>query len=391
MKKAVRKVIGDCYNQYVDIDYMKVGPTLANSFPKISSNAYGPHIFRVSRVTNTRLDYGFFYYRNTTADQRAANAHLWIERVDENYEFHNKNSYPVHVKIDVLTFTEADPPQAVQPDFSSTYFDCFAPNLQKMEAAWRQDTRATDSADPLLAMNINAINETPEGPVNTTDPTVWEAFTRDTGLTSLEHMHAHLSWVFPKLPNIVKIKRWKYFTVPPGKCIKFKKSLPVMQEVTWQKVNAWPQSNVIKNKTRAYFFRMWTDRIAHSQGLTSPSVPTTAPVNLVQFNECLPATLDVVCRKTVAWRVAGDSKPTFIRYEPTVKTAAANFDWTLSSATRSWNWLHSLGGSDGINAQTDATWLDVPVYYNRVHDHCKYSSVGAYYTYVDGVFCNAFP
>lgn len=391
MKKAVRKVVGDCYNQYVDIDYMKIGPTFACSYPKILGNTYGPHIFRVSRVTNTRLDYGFFYYANTTADQRTANAHLWVERIDENYEFHNKNSYPVHVKIDTLTYTEAEPYQLAQPDFSAAYVDCFAPNLLTNFAAWRQDTRASDSKDNILAWNINSNSENPYGPVATTQCNPWECFTRDDGLTTSEQFTSHLSWVFPRLPNAVKIKRWKYFTVPPGKCVKFKKSLPVMQELTWQKVNAWPQTNVIKNKTRAYFVRMWTDRIAHSQGLASPSVPTTVPTNIVQLREPLPAVLDVVCRRTVAWRCAGDSKPTFIRYTPAVKTATAITNWQTASGNRSWNWLHSLGGSDGTNTQTDVSWLDSPAYYNRVHDFCKYHPQGAYYTTVDGVYQNAFP
>lgn len=368
---------------------MKLGPAHANAFNRNSNAAYTPFVFRVSKLTNTRLDYGFFYAANTTVDQRTHNAHLWVERINEEYCFENRNTYDVHVKIDALIAEESQTVQEPEMDLTGVYADCTLPNPMTDTAPWRQDTRADDSADVILAINTHAGTELPVGQVNTIVPKTWEIW--NNFANTYEHFKSPLSWVFPKLSTQYKVKRWKYFTVKAGMNLRFKKKLPVQQEVTWEKLSATPQGNVLKNKSRAYFIRMWTDPVVSYQGGGQPSDPATAPVNIVQMKIPGPAFLNVTCHRTVAWRSAGDSKPTFTRYETVPKSVAETYDWGASTGLRSWRWLHSLGCSDGVNPMVDYSY---PQNHNprmRIVTPNKYNGYNMYYMTADGVHDYAYP
>lgn len=386
----MRKVIGDCYNQYVETEHMRLGPTRANTYNRLEvGDPYAPFVFRVSKLTNTRKDYGYFYHANTTQDQRDHNAHLWVERIDEEYCFENRNTYDVHVKIDALILEESQALQDPAVDFGGAYSDCTIPNPQTDLPPWRQDTRADDSADPILARNTAGGTTVPIGQVNTTVPTPWEKW--DSYTNTYEHMKSPLSWVFPKLSGGYKVKRWKYFTVKAGTNFKFKKKLPVVPEVTWEKLTAPQQVNALKNKSRAYFVRMWTDPVVSYMGGGQPQDPSVEPINVTQMKIPPPAFLNVVVHRTVAWRSAGDSKPTFTRYQAVSMGGAADKNWPASNGTRSWNWLHSLGCSDGFNILHDYSYQNGSNVRMRVITPNKYNGWGTYYMSADGVHDFAFP
>lgn len=321
--RAVRKEVGDCYNQLVADEQVMISPLKQDVDYTKTDEPYAPFIFRMTQAFNSKCDWLPTLYHTSDSSQRAANMHYYPERCTIEFTFHNPATYPVYLKVDKLQYRQSKHHVEMNPAVYQSPVTIIG-DLAAGDNFWGQTTRQNCGASLFDTDNVLALNymgQTDPGYVNPTSSrdsaspfaniNKWEWW-RST-MPNMTQFSTPLGFIFPLLRKEFKISKYIRMKVPPGGTRTVRKTFTKESMIPWlayQDSHEWP---VVSKHTFALFWRQYT----------MPCGTYTYPLDQTTYKDDFmfkppPAGLIATKRVTIRWRASGDQKPSFYYSRHTV-------------------------------------------------------------------------
>lgn len=371
--KAVRREVGDCFNQAVFKETAFIGPRKADVYDSEGTHR-APFIARASQYFNTKCDWLPLIYQALGSSLRAANAHLYPEKSWVTWKFTNPNGYDVFLKVDELQVRQGRYHAAAGTTEYKTPESLTESVPHNTEHYWTQhsreyidDTLGVMKQDQVLSSNYyNAavlfaptrpVDDVLSVPQSNVNPWEWNESNDQCGAI----MNMSLSWVFPKLKQYFKVKKYIRLRVKPGQTVTLRKPLRVPKMIPYLTYADTDSVPILDTHSNAFFWRQYTTATGQD------TYPWDNPMTNIFGAAKMPAGLIVSKEVKIRWRSTGDTKPSFYSMDDSLETTG--------TCVKPFDVLHSMEHTSMTNRTYTKTW--VPRYCSNDYTHTS-CNVGNY-------------
>jgi len=369
-KSAVRKTVGDCYNELI-IRSEGVAMNQPNPYYTVQTN-YAPHVFRIlSDWFNTKGDWIAMQRHFLTAAQITADEHLFPMSIKITFTVRNPCNYPIKVKLDRMhSRCNLSDPVYVEPAVGSylQVQDPHRPATYSGGNAWLQDNRSPQVgqtvlgvSNPIMQTNLAAVlapmcdqKDQFAAPAQKETINPWECLAIASGTQRLmmhKAFYMPLEYIFPHLKSTFKRKRMLYTTLKP-----FETRQVVVNVRCPSDVRPFEMQKTLHPMLTKDSFFLFLRAIAPSLGLGN--TPQSATVGFpdatnrtVQYapGTFHPAVVEIGSNVKIAMRSSADRFPSYnLLYD------FASDPATLLGSTREWQPLSYGCGAGGASRYQNA-------------------------------------